>query len=548
MTRPFRELDELLGLLDALCEESITPQQVRRLEELVLTHPEAEAYYVQYMSLTADLVGHFAAPVGPKIEERGSTELAPERSAILHPRSRVSSAPRLLISLSALAAAVLLALALWPRPPAPQLLTPRPEATDSTVAVLLRTSAAQWEQTELPTRTLGPLQPGWLRLKSGFAHVEFYCGAVVILEGPVEFQLISRTEAYCASGKVRVTVPPHAQGFTIGTPKLDLIDRGTEFGLDIKPGGRTEVHVFKGWVELFDPGADRKSAKPRKLERGEGVRLDGPGGPGGAPAIPVNPAAFPTAQYLATRSLAETRQRQKEWLAASEALRKDRTLEVYYSFRRESQWSRTLANQVHDRPEPRDGAIVGCSWATGRWPGKQGLEFKRVSDRVRLNVAGEFESITLMAWVRVDGLPNRNNSLLMADGWEPGELHWQIGDNGTLILGVQSDPKGRGAHYHALEAITPERCGHWLHLAVVYDRNAGQVTHYIDGQPVAQVPTQFDIPLRVGDAELGNWNLASHRNNTPIRHFTGCMDEFLFYSRALTDEEVAQRYAEGRPP
>src|SRR4029453_18885652 len=49
-------LAELCELLDALCEESITPEQVQRLEELVLAHPEAEAYYVQFMSFHADLV------------------------------------------------------------------------------------------------------------------------------------------------------------------------------------------------------------------------------------------------------------------------------------------------------------------------------------------------------------------------------------------------------------------------------------------------------------------------------------------------------------
>ena len=36
---------------------------------------------------------------------------------------------------------------------------------------------------------------------------------------------------------------------------------------------------------------------------------------------------------------------------------------------------------------------------------------------------GAFDSITLVAWVRVDGLPNGNNSLLMCDGWDEGESH-----------------------------------------------------------------------------------------------------------------------------
>ena len=35
----FQESDELRVLLDALCEETITAEQMRRLEELVLGHP-----------------------------------------------------------------------------------------------------------------------------------------------------------------------------------------------------------------------------------------------------------------------------------------------------------------------------------------------------------------------------------------------------------------------------------------------------------------------------------------------------------------------------
>src|SRR5207245_11785406 len=96
-----------------------------------------------------------------------------------------------------------------------------------------------------------------LRLKSGLAHVEFYPGAVGILQGPAEFKLVSRTEAYCTRGKLRATVPPQAQGFAIGAPKFDLVDRGTDFGMQVDANQEAEVQVFQGKVELYDSGADR---------------------------------------------------------------------------------------------------------------------------------------------------------------------------------------------------------------------------------------------------------------------------------------------------
>jgi hypothetical protein len=54
--------------------------------------------------------------------------------------------------------------------------------------------------------------------------------------------------------------------------------------------------------------------------------------------------------------------------------------------------------------------------------------------------------------------------------------------------------------------------------------------------------------LHIGDAELGNWNIATHRNNCPIRFLNGCMDEFMMFSRALDTEEIARLYEQGRPP
>ena len=136
-------------------------------------------------------------------------------------------------------------------------------------------------------------------------------------------------------------------------------------------------------------------------------------------------------------------------------------------------------------------------------------------------VPGEFESLTLAAWVRPDALPNQNNSLMMADGWEPGEPHWQIGIDGTLILGVKAPPEAEGGPNARPTTAppkrsTPERFGRWVHLAVVYDRGRRR------GDPLRGRPSrspsstiEFDIPLRIGDAELGNWNASTLTEQTP---------------------------------
>ena len=46
---------------------------------------------------------------------------------------------------------------------------------------------------------------------------------------------------------------------------------------------------------------------------------------------------------------------------------------------------------------------------------------------------------------------------------------------------------------------------------------------------------KINPPFRVGAAELGNWNASSFPDNDPslIRNFSGAMDEFCLFSRAL---------------
>ena len=71
----------------------------------------------------------------------------------------------------------------------------------------------------------------------------------------------------------------------------------------------------------------------------------------------------------------------------------------------------------------KHGTIVGCEWATGRWPDKRALEFKRPGDRVRIDVPGEFDALTVAAWVRVDALPARHQALVLTHGHQVGHLH-----------------------------------------------------------------------------------------------------------------------------
>jgi hypothetical protein len=539
---------ELHELLSSLLDGSLTPAEQKRLGDQLRRHAAARDLYLAYFALHADLALRsdverltFSA-AKPSIQQVP----APLASAAGRGPARSRRALRwATVGLAAAAAAlILLILSRFQTMVTPPPLVESPaEPTHQSVAVLLRSPEAEWEDSGLPTQTGAPLPPGRLLLKSGFAQIEFYCGATVILEGPATFELVSSREAYCARGKLRATVPAQAQGFVVRSPRLDVVDLGTEFGLDVGDKDHTEVHVFQGKVDLYNAGAARQSAVPRELIAGQSVCVDAAGD---ARRIDSAPTAFRTALELDTLVKNESEQRQQRLSATRAALRRDPDVVVYYSFEPGQPWSRTLRDQASDKRQAHDGAIIGCSWGAGRWPGKDGLEFKRLGDRVRFRVPGEYQSLSLAAWVRVDALPNLHNSLMMTDGWEPGAPHWHIGANGSVRLGVQGRGRKGGANYVTAPIFTPDRLGQWVHLAVVYDRANRRVTHYVDGQSVFRDATRFDLPLCLGNAELGNWNAADLHDRQPIRNLSGCMDEFILYSRALTDEEVQELYTRGK--
>ena len=274
------------------------------------------------------------------------------------------------IGLSGLAAALLLTVNWSRKAEVHQPVLSQEERVDDTVAVLLQAAGAEWEKTDLPARVGTPLRPGVLRLRAGCAQLEFYCGATVVLEGPAEIQLISRSQAYCAGGKLRVTVPPQAQGFTIGSPRLDVVDRGTEFGLQVGAAGKTEVHVMQGKVELYDPGASPKNAAHKALTTGQAVRAEVAGA---LHPIALNAASFLTAKELAVRSQADAQRRQAKWQESNDRVRKDSSLLVYFVFEGKQPWDRELPDLS---PAAHAGAIVGCSWVNGRlaWQASTGIQ------------------------------------------------------------------------------------------------------------------------------------------------------------------------------
>lgn len=416
----------------------------------------------------------------------------------------------------------------------------RKGATSTAVAMLTRTVDAHWDQRAKSMRVGGALEPGSLRLESGLAQVVFYSGARMVIEGPTELQLVSPLEAVCPTGRLLLEVPPPAHGFRLKTSQLNVVDLGTSFGIDATRG-QTALHVFKGKVEFSASTLARQSL-------GEGRAAIAQGG---APLrlTAANSDVFTPMFEFQQRSMASEAYRYEQWQFASAQLNRDPCLLVRLDFESPGSKDWTLVNTTEKNRSAQEATVVGCARAEGRWREKQALEFQSVNDRVRLAVPGDFNALTLSAWVCVKGLDRQFNSLFMSDGFDPGTVHWLIRNDGVLGLTVFGPGNGKFQILASPPAITLDKLGMWQHLTVVIDGKARQVVHYVNGLPVSRHPLKFEPPFRVGSAELGNWNARSGPDPAPtlIRNLSGSLDEFELFSRALSDAEVRELYAKGKP-
>lgn len=89
-----------------------------------------------------------------------------------------------------------------------------------------------------------------VRLFAGSVELTFDKGAVVSVDGPVEFRPLSTGQLELRRGRILASVPRKAIGFTVSTPTSNVVDLGTEFEVAVNDTGESDVQVLKGEVEV----------------------------------------------------------------------------------------------------------------------------------------------------------------------------------------------------------------------------------------------------------------------------------------------------------
>ena len=114
---------------------------------------------------------------------------------------------------------------------------------------------------------------GPFALAKGRLSLALFNGVSLHLEGPAELDLVSDERIVCRRGRLRVFVPPGAEGFVVETPGAVVTDLGTEFGVEVG-GGATEVVVYRGQAEIALLSAGGQPQRSQVINEREAWRID----------------------------------------------------------------------------------------------------------------------------------------------------------------------------------------------------------------------------------------------------------------------------------
>jgi ferric-dicitrate binding protein FerR (iron transport regulator) len=545
--------EQRLLMIDALIDGSISDPDRLRIEAEMIVDPEVRMEYYRRVQLSA-LLGQETNDLTTPPE----SSLATDRRAIGRPATgwiKVALGPLLAIAASLLVLAALNPH--WFRIGRVDTISSQQrsegakteaEPSASGFAILNGQDSAVWSDTSFREGDLLP--SGELHLRSGLAHIELFSGVQVVLEGESRFTIDSPMQITLVQGIARAQVPEPAQGFRIKTASGDVVDLGTEFSVNVDQSG-ADIHVIDGEVELHP-----HTMEALRIDAGRSLRLAGSEG-----VVDVhshnNDSIGPTEfQNLARKS---QQRRYDAWSTWQTSVATDPRLVAFYrlnSDRFESRFVDNLATGARDRAT--DGTIVAAGSAADRWGRSDAaLDFSPVGSRVRVHVPGEHRGLTLACWVKINSLDRWYNSLFLTDGHEDREPHWQLMDDGRIFFSVKvpredQPTAGKQPIYYSPSIWNPSLSGRWIMLAVTYDVDLRQVTHYLNGKPISTEAIDASSlveSIRVGHASICNWSepMYSADPDFVLRNLNGTMDEFAMFSGPLTADEVLKLYDRGNP-
>src|SRR5690606_35391331 len=133
--------------------------------------------------------------------------------------------------------------------------------TSLVVAVAVWFAGSKWDEQQLveaPAVGIAepPAQPpvvelGAVTVQSGTVRMVLPNVGDMLVEGPAQFVLVSPMRLQLDQGRIKIRVTDkRGRGFAVVTPHGEIVDLGTEFGVEVSDSKSSELLVFDGEVDL----------------------------------------------------------------------------------------------------------------------------------------------------------------------------------------------------------------------------------------------------------------------------------------------------------
>ena len=256
---------EISDLVIKALDNSMSTGEFEQLQHLLKTDPVALDYYFDLLCTFASIdeikvidsennpmdYGNLLLELGeyesaaPEIEVPRETPVTDGVQKVVYPLRKKTRVSKLNIFILVLNAAAIFLLVLF--------IKFAPSKAGIEVATITDIADAKWADdtglmykgARLGTRTDN------LLLQDGLVELLFDNNTKVVIEGPAEFELSADNQVDLQYGRLYASVPREAIGFTVNTPTSQIIDLGTEFGVQADALGDVFLHVIKGKTSLL---------------------------------------------------------------------------------------------------------------------------------------------------------------------------------------------------------------------------------------------------------------------------------------------------------
>lgn len=252
--------DELFeSYLSRSLDRDLTAQEFAELEQHLIGSPEARARYLEYVDLHTVLDLDLQQATSPVA--LGTSSIV-DIDRIIRRQKRRSRRVAMISAAAILIIGLLIMQVFLVKEKRDSLTFQTSPGTQFTVTHSTASEAPAGMVMENGSR---------LQLSQGAVELTFKSGVKSIVMAPADMTLHDDDTLFLNKGTAWFQVPKGAEGFTVKTRELNIVDLGTEFGVFSHLDEHDEVHVIKGKVEVSTLRLRKETAT---LAAGQARRID----------------------------------------------------------------------------------------------------------------------------------------------------------------------------------------------------------------------------------------------------------------------------------